>query len=377
MNKIVIGLGFGDEGKGLFTDYLCSQSPNSLIIRFSGGHQAGHTVVTDNVSHVFSNFGSGTLRGAPTYWSKYCTIEPIGLLKELKILQEKGIDPLLYIDERCAITTPLDMIFNQGKEIVNSHGSCGVGFGATIRREEHYYSLTFMDLFYPDVFKTKLKAIQNFYKIKEDLTEFIECCQSLISKSNIIRTFSFPTKKFDNYIFEGSQGLLLDQHFGFFPNVTRSNIGCKNVVDLLNGKNYSVEENFELYLITRAYQTRHGHGFMTNEEILYNGIIDNSLETNQDNKYQGNFRKSILDLSLLEYAINKDEYIKKSKGKNLVITCLDHLYLDYRFTYRNKVYYYADEKSFVTAISTILNISNVYLSRTNNSKNIIKYNEKI
>lgn len=373
MNKIVIGVGFGDEGKGLFTDYLCSRSPNPLVIRFSGGHQAGHTVVTDNVRHVFSNFGSGTLRNAPTYWSKYCTIEPIGLLKELKILQEKGINPLLYIDERCAITTPLDIIFNQGEEVVNSHGSCGVGYGATIRREEHYYSLTFMDLFYPDVFKAKLKAIQNFYKIKEDLTEFIERCQSLISKSNIIRTFSFPIKKFDNYIFEGSQGLLLDQHFGFFPHVTRSNIGCKNVVDLLIEKNcIKVEKSLEIYLITRAYQTRHGNGFMSNDEILYNGIIDNPLETNQDNKYQGKFRKAMLDLSLIEYAITKDEYIKKSNRKNLVITCLDHLYLDYRFTYRNKVYYYTDEESFVTTISTILNISNVYLSGTNNSKNITK-----
>jgi adenylosuccinate synthase len=68
------------------------------VIRFSGGHQAGHTVVTDDTRHVFSNFGSGTLRGVPTYWSKFCTVEPIGLLNELDALKIKGYNPILYID---------------------------------------------------------------------------------------------------------------------------------------------------------------------------------------------------------------------------------------------------------------------------------------
>ena len=72
-NFVIIGLGFGDEGKGLITDYFCSKLKNPLVIRFSGGHQVGHTVIYNDIRHMFSNFGSGTLRNIPTYWSKFCT----------------------------------------------------------------------------------------------------------------------------------------------------------------------------------------------------------------------------------------------------------------------------------------------------------------
>src|SRR5271157_842973 len=141
----VIGLGFGDEGKGLVTDYLCSQLSDPLVIRYSGGQQAGHTVYFNNIKHIFSNFGSGTLRGAPTYWSKFCTVDPVGIVNELNILLEKGIKPLLYIDDECQITTPFDKIFNQTSTNNLNNGTCGVGFGATIQRVEDHYSLTIGD----------------------------------------------------------------------------------------------------------------------------------------------------------------------------------------------------------------------------------------
>jgi adenylosuccinate synthase len=374
MNKVVIGLGFGDEGKGIFTDYLCSHSPNSLVIRFSGGHQAGHTVVTDTTRHVFSNFGSGTLRGIPTYWSKYCTVEPIGLVKELKILQEKGVKPTLFIDEKCPITTPYEIFSNHEWEASNCHGSCGVGFGKTIEREENHFSLTFGDLFYPKVFKEKLRLIEKEYynydiEDKKHLDYFFEGCHQLVEYylncAYINKSYKIPLN-FKEYIFEGSQGLLLDQHFGFFPNVTRSNTGCKNIVEILGSSEF-----IELFLVTRAYQTRHGNGFMTNIDIPHN-ILRDKNETNVENKYQGKFRRSLLDVSLLEYGINKDEYIRNSYYKNLVITCLDHIINEYRFTYKDKIICCNNENDFVAKIANILNIKNVYISKSNNSKNIYK-----
>jgi adenylosuccinate synthase len=73
--KIVVGLGFGDEGKGITTDWLCSQNQKSIVIRFSGGQQAGHTVmIGDDKKHIHSNYGSGTLRGVPSYFSEHCSI---------------------------------------------------------------------------------------------------------------------------------------------------------------------------------------------------------------------------------------------------------------------------------------------------------------
>lgn len=366
-NKLVVGLGFGDEGKGMFVDYLCSTSPDdSAVVRFSGGHQVSHTVVNDKTRHVFSNFGSGTLRGCPTYWSKFCTLDPVGLMYELDVLQQKRIFPVLYIDGNVMITTPLDIESNQkdNKNII--HGSCGVGFGKTIERNEKGIKLTYQDLFYDDILQEKLRLIYKYYGIdyisyKTDYYEyFVECCVKL--RDRFTKVYSIPNHKL-NYIFEGSQGLLLDQNFGFYPNVTRSNTGSKNALELC--------ESFDsVYLITRAYQTRHGNGFMTNENIAHN-IADDLQETNVINKYQGNFRKSLLDLSLIKYAIEIDDYIRESTNKNLVITCLDHIVDEYRFTWGCEIIYCSSEKEFVYEIGKRLGITKVYLSYSSDAKVVV------
>jgi adenylosuccinate synthase len=364
-NKVIIGIGFGDEGKGLFTDYICSKSKNPLVIRFSGGHQVGHTVVYKNIRHMFSNFGSGSLRGIPTYWSKFCTFEPVGFLKELKVLQCQGIIPFIFLDERCPITTPYDIKENQNRENKNYHGSIGVGFGTTIERENNYYSLTFNDIFYREVFYEKLRNISTYYKKQINLDGFIDAIEKIkISKSIIQKRFGIP-KGYTDHVYEGNQGLMLDRSYGFFPNVTRSDIGINNI-------KHFTKKKLEIYLVTRAYQTRHGNGYMTNETLPHN-IKINPNESNKTNKYQGNFRRSILDVSLLEYAINKDEYIRFHNNKNLVITCLDHIQDEYRFTYNGNIIYCDNENNFIENISKILKINNVYISRGDKSDNVIKY----
>ena len=365
-NKTVIGLGYGDEGKGLFTDYLCSQSNNPLVIRFSGGQQAGHTVVHKGIRHVFSNFGAGTLQGAPSYFSKYCTIDSVGIVNELSVLLNKGIKPLLFIDSKCAVTTPYDIRYNQKN---NKHGSCGVGVGATINREEHYYSLTFADLFYPWVLKTKLNLIKDFYAGYDDIeiNHFLECCDIITHCIHIQKTDSFPDNNYSDFIFEGSQGLLLDKNYGFFPHVTRANTGTKNVLGLLNN------EDLEVYLITRAYQTRHGDGPLSNEHLPHN-ISKNPNETNITNPYQGELRVALLDVSLLDYAINKDDTIRKNSNKSLVMTCLDHIQNEYRFTYQNNIIYCKNEAEFIGKISELLNIKSIYLSHSEQAKHIRLFN---
>ena len=351
--KAVIGLGFGDEGKGMFTDYLCFHTSNPLVIRYNGGHQAGHTVCPGRYSnsHVFANFGSGTLRDIPTYWSKFCTVDPIALMREYDILK-KDYDPVIYIDERCPITTPYEVKQNLYVQNVE-HGSCGVGFGATIKREEEFYHLNFIDLFYPEVLYEKLSLLEKYYgRFETDVNMLYDACERIIGINNIKPCFGIPKNKEYNYIFEGAQGLLLDQHHGFFPHVTRSNTGTKNILELHKYIN-------EIYLITRAYQTRHGNGFMTNFIFSHN-IKNNPDETNKRN-YQGDFRISLLDVSLLEYAMKKDEHIRERNCK-LVITCLDHVENDYRFTYKGEIVQCINEKDFVEKISKCLRIKHVFLS---------------
>ena len=98
----VIGANAGDEGKGNIVSYLVSQVENPLVIRFNGGAQAGHTVVSpEGVRHVFSHFGSGTLAGAPTYLSKYFVVNPILFNREYDVLLEKGIAPEIIVSPDC------------------------------------------------------------------------------------------------------------------------------------------------------------------------------------------------------------------------------------------------------------------------------------
>ena len=360
-NQAVIGLGYGDEGKGLFTDYLCSHVQNPLVVRYSGGQQAGHTVIRNGIRHVFSNFGSGSLQGVPGYFSHFCTIDPVGIVNELSVLLDKGIKPLLFIDNKCPVTTPYDIHYNQKN---NKHGSCGVGVGATINREEHYYSLTFGDLFYPWVLKTKLELIKDFYNDYQDveINKFLECCNIITNCPYIEKTDGLP-RHYSNYLFEGSQGLLLDKNYGFFPHVTRANTGTQNILSLLNNQELNV------YLITRAYQTRHGKGPLSNEHLPHN-ISKNPNETNIANPYQGELRYALLDVSLLDYAINKDDYLRNTSHKSLVITCLDHIQNEYRYTYQNNLVYCKNETEFVATISELLNIKIIYLSDSAEAKNI-------
>ena len=158
--KIVLGLGFGDEGKGLMTDYLCSQSPfpeSTLVVRFSGGHQAGHTVCTkEGKRHVFSQLGSGSFQGASTFYSQYCTFSPIDFVNEYFKFIRNGITPKFYVDGNAPMTTHYDVFYNRALEKINQHGSCGVGFAATVERHLSPIKIFARDIMFPKILEQKL-----------------------------------------------------------------------------------------------------------------------------------------------------------------------------------------------------------------------------
>ena len=356
-NSAVIGLGFGDEGKGVVTNALAQQQQgpnvNPVVVRYSGGQQAGHTVtLPDGTRHVFSNFGSGSLVGAPTYWSEYCTIDPVGIVNERAVLHEKGVHPKLHIDARCPVTTPLDILANIGCRDNIAHGTCGVGVGKTWQREADHYSLLAGDLESAVVTKIKLDQIRGYYGAHSyDFGEFLAHVHEMLAYV----TINFDGLHGSNLIFEGSQGLLLDQDIGFFPNVTRSSTGTKNIFPLWTQAN-----GFELnlYLVTRAYQTRHGNGPMTNEKMPLN-VIDNPDETNQHHEHQGPFRKSVLDLSLLCYGVLRDEGIKHIQNKTLVVTCCDQVDGVFQYTVDGRLRTCDTAEKFGGIIADHLGIDNV------------------
>jgi adenylosuccinate synthase len=324
---IVIDLGFGDSGKGNVVNALSTEE--SLVVRFNGGHQAGHTVVEGDKRHIFASFGSGTLKGASTYISEYCTIYPPALDREQKVL---GFYPKLYIDNNAMLTTPYDIEYNKILDTQTNHGSVGVGFGTTIARHEAGYKLYARDMLNMDVLVTKLKLIDQYYSdILSVSDESID--DWLLSTIDIIEHYDFVNAITDiplywrHIIFEGAQGIMLDMDYGFFPHVTRSNTTSKNAMEILNKDLNLKDFNIYIYYVTRAYQTRHGNGPMIGKPLSIEYIKDNPDETNVTN-YQGVFRKDVLNLDLLKYAIDCDKQFHINISTHsifLVITCLDQV----------------------------------------------------
>jgi len=346
---VVCGLNFGDEGKGLMTDYLSSKFDKSITVRFNGGAQAGHTVTTpEGFRHVFSHVGSGTFVNADTYLSEYFVCNPSLFFKELIDLYNIGVRPKVYINSEAYVTTPYDIIINQIAEKrrgSNKHGSCGVGFNETIHRNEimEDVKLNVGDLKYPSIVRETLNKIRNTYakfRLEElGYADEYDLHRNIFHSDELLENYMKDLKAFydyiivadddllnlyDNVVFEGAQGLLLDQYHKWFPHVTRSSTGLENVSDIVNETNIN---DINVNYMTRVYLTRHGAGPMPYElsDKPYSKIID---ETNIPNDYQGTLRFGYFNLDLINESISEDLKKCKISGKGnhrLVVTCLDQV----------------------------------------------------
>lgn len=327
--QIVIGLGFGDEGKGITTDFLAKQNPESIVIRFSGGQQAAHTVMIDGKKHVHSSFASGALRGLLSYFSEHCTIHPVFLFNEKEELEEKGANVELHIHPLAKITTPFDVWQNRNNVRNLDDGTCGKGVGATMKRNEGQYKLFAIDLIAPrQMLLEKLQKIGYYYgflnesEIDAEVDHYLEVIDKI--KWNI-SDYSF-LEKYENLIFEGSQGILLDMDHGIFPNVTYANTTSKNASEICQKLKI---ENVEVYYVTRSYSTRHGSGWMVNERALK--LKNNEEETCVYNDFQKELRIGDLDYDLLNYSLKLDAAYSPKAKRNLVVTCMDQIEIDYEF----------------------------------------------
>jgi adenylosuccinate synthase len=322
--KVVIGANYGDEGKGLLTDYFASHAPdNSLVVRFNGGAQAGHTVVTpDGRRHVFSHFGSGTFVGAPTFLSKFFIVNPLIFVKEYSDLQRLGAAPQIIIDRNAMMTTPFDMLINQTAEIgrgAKRHGSCGLGINETVTRSlrASEFRVNASDAENPILLRRRLLHLKNYWlptRIREQsldlnceqakkllnnldliLDEYIKDTQSLLNLASI--TDCYP--KAQTIIFEGAQGLMLDEdRIDQFPHVTRSKTGLTNVLHLAP---FFGIEKLDVTYVTRTYLTRHGAGPLEHEsEWSFPDL------TNVPNQFQGTLRFAPLNLDALQTNIQID-----------------------------------------------------------------------
>lgn len=401
--KIVIGAMFGDEGKGNVTDILCSQSNQTLNVRFNGGAQASHTVVTpDGKRNAFRHFGSGSFTGATTYLSEQFIVNIFAFCLERENLNnEFAINPKVYVNSNCIVTTLWDMYINQAVETMRGdkrHGSCGMGINETVHRSKYEaYTITVKDLVCEKELRKKLEAIQNDYvpmRLRnkygvslEDLP--IEYQESLSKEDNIDMTMFYAKEfldnvifaddlileDFENIVFEGAQGLMLDQQCKrFWPNVTTSNTGIKNVMPVLENINFS--ENLEIYYVSRCYATRHGRGeFPTAlEGKPYKNIVD---LTNIPNEFQESLRFGFLDTDLLIEGINTDlKNLTLPAKVYLTFTCFDQLDSIVKYKLNGNIEEVSKEQFLSKMLNifkkNISNFSGMYITKGERRDNLIK-----
>ena len=355
--RAIIGKGFGDEGKGLVTDYFCSKSENALVIKHNGGAQAGHTVETDGKRFVFHQLSAGSFRNADTYWADSYYPDLYKLGEEITEFEKAGgICPKIYCHPQTNVTIIDDILLNMISETLRGagrHGSCGMGINECDLRTKAGYGITVNKIILSDVSSIvkeildirKEYCIPRFEEIRkeicgtenEEITGMIEMLsdQAVIEnaademKKNADKYVSicYDTKsflaKYDDIIFESGQGLLLDPEISpFSPHVTASRTGLFNPIRILSENGLKL--NQAVY-VTRSYVTRHGAGplpYECDKETL--GNIEHDI-TNEENPWQGSIRYARHgDVPEFIEPVKKD--IEENGGKNFEVQLfLTHL----------------------------------------------------
>ena len=274
-NVVVLGTQWGDEGKGKIVDLLTDQA--AAVVRFQGGHNAGHTLVIDGEKTVLHLIPSGILReGVECLIGNGVVVAPDALLREITNLEQKGVPvrERLRISSACTLILPYHVALDQARERARGDakiGTTGRGIGPAYEDKVARRGLRIGDLFNRERFAGKLKelldfhnfVLQNYYK--EPAIDFQKTLDEALDYAEILRPLVIDVtarlhqlRREGAYImFEGAQGSLLDIDHGTYPFVTSSSTTAGGTA---TGSGFG-----PLYLdyilgITKAYTTRVGSG---------------------------------------------------------------------------------------------------------------------
>jgi adenylosuccinate synthase len=350
---IVVGLGYGDEGKGAVVDHLVRQHKAGGVVFANGGAQRAHNVVLpDGRSHTFSQFSSGTFAGATTYHSRYSMVNPHALFVEWEALRKLGFWPAkqIRVQEDAIITTPFHIALNRIREKArgkNGHGTCGMGIGETVLDSLGNEPLRARDLQDPKTLYGKLHDIQRrlrtqahkiiaradetmFFAGKEantlaDYAAIKDCMEIYRIFAKVVPLFGeFDFDPDDAVIFEGSQGVLLDEFYGFHPHTTWSKTTDENALKLLFPNESVGDMNTTTIGVMRSYMTRHGAGpFITEDPSLAERFPE---AHNASKGWQGAWRVGWTDLAALAYSLA----CLGGKVDELAVTHLDRVQGDWK-----------------------------------------------
>lgn len=295
---------------------LCKE--NSIVVRFSGANQVGHNVKHDNMQHCFRNFGSGTLKEVPTYWSKYCVCDLHTLIIETTELCELGIVPKIIFSPFCELVTPFDVINQWNNSTNREHGTVGTGFKSVLDRVKNGYSVTIADARNLLVFREKVHSIErNYYKFdtKVPATKIDDWIINVNKIASVAHIEDIDyLNYYDHLVFEGSQGILLDQKHGVMPYCTPSYTTSKNAIEIINSLNR--KEVPTVNYVCRPYITRHGNGPL----LTTTSVIDVEDVNNQWNDFQKTFRACKFDIELLKHSIFIDSLYSKTAIHNIIFS---------------------------------------------------------
>lgn len=274
-NVVVIGTQWGDEGKGKIVDWLTDQAQG--VVRFQGGHNAGHTLVIAGQKTVLHLIPSGVLRdGVECFIGNGVVLSPKALMTEIDKLEAAGIDVAsrLRIAEGCPLILAYHSALDLAREAAKGAGKIGTtgrGIGPAYEDKVARRALRVQDLLYPERFAAKLKEnvdyynfqLQHYYKaepvdfqvVYDETMALAERIKPMIA--DVSRTLNDKMKAGDRLLFEGAQGALLDIDHGTYPFVTSSNCvaGAASA-----GAGVAPQALHYVLGITKAYTTRVGSG---------------------------------------------------------------------------------------------------------------------
>lgn len=323
---IVVDLGYGDSGKGTVTDWLCAPASRRMartphaVVRFNGGAQAAHNVVTaDGRHHTFAQFGSGMFTpGVRTHLSRFFLADPLALAAEAAHLVSAGVAaPLdrLTVDRDALLTTPFHRAANRARERARGggrHGSCGMGIGETAR-----YALEFpadapraRDCASPRQLRRKLELLGDWLAAEfgadarglpggERVPAAADVCAAFAAFAGRVAlvddSYLAGLLRAGPVVFEGAQGVLLDEWHGFHPYTTWSTTTFANAETLLAEAGQAATR----LGVLRCYLTRHGPGPLVTEDPT----LELADRHNRRNVWQGPFRTGHFDAVALRYAV--------------------------------------------------------------------------
>jgi adenylosuccinate synthase len=274
-NVVVIGTQWGDEGKGKLVDLLTERARG--VVRFQGGHNAGHTLVIDGQKTVLHLIPSGIMHeGVQCFIANGVVLSPEALMEEIGILERAGVPvrDRLKISEACALILPIHVALDLAREKArgaNAIGTTGRGIGPAYEDKVSRRGIRAGDLFYPRFLEERLRELLDFHNFvlshyfHEKPLDPAEALVQLLAIGEAIKPMLADVAgelhryrdEGANVLFEGAQGAMLDIDHGTYPYVTSSNTTAGGAA---SGTGVGLLEFDYVLGITKAYSTRVGNG---------------------------------------------------------------------------------------------------------------------